>query len=210
MIAFSTAALVSVRQPLGPCAKVSTNAQSREQAGNIHVIRPRISKRFSVSSRPHKYGGSRFHVYKSISAEYNDTNRSLQSVSDDPSKEGRMNPEYSFWDTRAGVFAVGGIVLVAGVAFYYGLQFAGVEEIQAGIWTEIAVAGGVIVLWTLSYLSRFFNKELGYFKQREEYEEAVIRKRYEELTDEQWTKMVEEMKAKQERRKEAAAKKDKK
>eukprot|EP00741_Cyanophora_paradoxa_P021628 tig00000241_g20876.t1 len=121
----------------------------------------------------------------------------------EPSEEG----EAGFLDTRTGVVVLSCSILVAGFGLYYILQAAGLDEIQAGIWTQVAVSVFVVFGWTASYLTKWAGGDLIYFRQRREYEEEVIRKRYEQLTDEQWTKLVAEDEERKRKRTEKMRKK---
>jgi hypothetical protein len=49
-----------------------------------------------------------------------------------------------------------------------------------GVYMSVAVTVGII-FWTFSYVFRVANKDMTYVKQLKEYEDAVLRKRLEEL-----------------------------
>lgn len=76
-----------------------------------------------------------------------------------------------------GVLIVGGLVYIA-------LQAAGVDYLQAGIWTQALLVGGLII-WLLSYLFRVVSSNMTYNQQLKDYEEAVLQKRLEEMTPEE-------------------------
>jgi hypothetical protein len=75
-------------------------------------------------------------------------------------------------------------VFGAGGAAYVLLKLVGVEEVQAGIWSQVALTMGLIG-WTLTYLYRAMTKTMSYQQQRQEYEDALILKRYEDMSPEQ-------------------------
>lgn len=51
---------------------------------------------------------------------------------------------------------------------------------HTGVYMSVAVTVGII-FWTFSYVFRVANKDMTYVKQLKEYEDAVLRKRLEEL-----------------------------
>ncbi|MCL1472454.1 DUF3007 family protein [Argonema antarcticum] len=87
-----------------------------------------------------------------------------------------------------GVFAAGGLA-------YLVLQVAGLDSLQAGIWSQVLLIGGLIG-WLLTYLFRAGTKQMTYNQQLKDYEEAVLQKRLEELTPEELAKMQTEIEQK--------------
>ena len=94
-----------------------------------------------------------------------------------------------------GIFAAGGIL-------YFVLQVVGVNGVEAGIWTQAVLVGG-LVGWLLTYLFRVTNSNMTYNQQLKDYEEAVIQQRLEEMTPEELAQLQAEVEQ------EKAAKKDK-
>jgi phosphotransferase system glucose/maltose/N-acetylglucosamine-specific IIC component len=84
-----------------------------------------------------------------------------------------------------GVFAIGG-------AGYLGLKLAGVDNINAGIWSQLLLVG-IILAWLSSYIFRVATKKMTYNQQLKDYEEAVLQKRLEELTPEQLAQLQAEI-----------------
>jgi hypothetical protein len=80
-----------------------------------------------------------------------------------------------------GIFAAGGVA-------YLLLQFAGLDSINAGIWSQVFLVGGLIG-WLLTYLFRALTKNMTYSQQLKDYEAAVLQKRLEELTPEELAKI---------------------
>jgi phosphotransferase system glucose/maltose/N-acetylglucosamine-specific IIC component len=93
---------------------------------------------------------------------------------------------------RIDVFIIGMVVFGIGGAGYLGLKLAGVGEIDAGIWSQLILVS-MILAWSFSYVFRVATKNMTYNQQRKEYEEAVIQKRYEELTPEALAKLQAEI-----------------
>ena len=84
-----------------------------------------------------------------------------------------------------GIFAAGGVA-------YLLLQFAGLDSINAGIWSQVFLVGGLIG-WLLTYLFRALTQNMTYSQQLKDYEEAVLKKRLEELTPEELAKIQAEI-----------------
>ncbi len=86
-----------------------------------------------------------------------------------------------------GLFAAGGIL-------YLLLQYFGLDSLNAGIWSQALLVGGVIG-WLLTYLLRVFTQNMTYNRQLKEYEEAVLQKRLEEMTPAELEKLQQEIEA---------------
>jgi hypothetical protein len=84
-----------------------------------------------------------------------------------------------------GVFAAGGIA-------YLLLLVAGLDSLEAGIWSQVFLVGG-LVGWLLTYLFRVGTKRMTYNQQMKDYEEAVLQKRLEELTPEELAQLQAEI-----------------
>ncbi len=88
-----------------------------------------------------------------------------------------------------GVFAAGGII-------YLLLQLAGLDSLEAGIWSQAVLVGGLLG-WLLTYLFRAGTKNLTYNQQVKDYEEAVLQKRLEEMTPEELAQLQAEIEKEQ-------------
>jgi Protein of unknown function (DUF3007) len=84
-----------------------------------------------------------------------------------------------------GVFGAGGLA-------YLLLKVVGLEEVQAGIWSQVALVLGLLG-WVSTYIYRALNQKMSYVQQLKDYEEAVIQKRYEEMTPEQLAELQAEI-----------------
>ncbi len=93
-----------------------------------------------------------------------------------------------------GVFAAGGII-------YFVLQVVGLDDFQAGIWSQAVLVSGLIG-WLLTYLFRVGTKNMTYNQQIKDYEDAVLQKRLDEMTPEELAQLQAEIE--QEKRSEAA------
>ncbi|MDJ0718895.1 MAG: DUF3007 family protein [Prochloraceae cyanobacterium] len=76
-----------------------------------------------------------------------------------------------------GVIAGGGILYIV-------FQIAGLDSLQAGIWSQALLVGG-LVGWMLTYLLRVLTKNMTYNQQLKDYEDAVLQKRLEQMTPEE-------------------------
>jgi len=88
-----------------------------------------------------------------------------------------------------GVFAAGGLVYVL-------LQVAGLDNLEAGIWSQVLLVGGLIG-WLVTYAFRAVGKKMTYHQQRQDYEEAFLQKRLESLTPEELAKLQAEIEQEQ-------------
>ncbi|MBW4669588.1 MAG: DUF3007 family protein [Cyanomargarita calcarea GSE-NOS-MK-12-04C] len=85
---------------------------------------------------------------------------------------------------RIDAIGIGFGVFLAGGLFYAGFWLVGLDNQNAGIWSQVLLVGG-LVGWLLTYIFRAVGKKMTYHQQREEYEEAFFQKRLDELTPEQ-------------------------
>ncbi|MEL6440424.1 MAG: DUF3007 family protein [Cyanobacteria bacterium J06621_8] len=88
-------------------------------------------------------------------------------------------------------------VFVAAGLVYIILQLSGVDSIKAGIWTQTALILGLIA-WSITYLLRVGSKKMTYNQQLKDYEEAVMLKRFEELSPEEQAQLQQEVESESE------------
>jgi membrane protein implicated in regulation of membrane protease activity len=86
-----------------------------------------------------------------------------------------------------GFFAAGGLI-------YLALQFIGLDDLNAGIWSQVILVAG-LVGWVLTYVFRALTKNMTYNQQLKDYEEAVLQKRLEEMSPEELAKLQAEVEA---------------
>ena len=84
-----------------------------------------------------------------------------------------------------GVFAAGGLVFAI-------LQVVGLDSLEAGVWSQVLLVGGLIG-WVVTYISRAVSQKMTYNQQRQDYEEAFFKKRLEEITPEELAQMQAEV-----------------
>lgn len=95
---------------------------------------------------------------------------------------------------RIDVIYVGLAVFAVGGGFYLLLQQFGLDNLDAGIWSQVLLVGGLLV-WVLTYLARALTKNMTYNQQLKDYEDAVLQKRLEEMTPEELEKLQAEVEA---------------
>lgn len=107
-------------------------------------------------------------------------------------------------DPTAGPFGIrlrtNGDVLkfgVTAIALGYGMkaviQAAGVPDLAAGQWTTGILSVVTLLAWISSYVFRVGTKSMTYAQQLKDYEDAVLEKRYNELTEEELQALSEEL-----------------
>jgi len=79
-------------------------------------------------------------------------------------------------------------VFVAGGLAYILFQVVGLDSQHAGIWSQVLLICGLIG-WVMTYLFRAVGQKMTYHQQREEYEQAFLQKRLDELTPEELAKL---------------------
>ena len=84
-----------------------------------------------------------------------------------------------------GVFAVGGLAYII-------FQVAGLDSLEAGIWSQVLLVGGLLG-WVATYAYRAMGKNMTYHQQRRDYEEAYLQKRLDDLTPEELAKLQAEI-----------------
>ncbi|QDZ39419.1 DUF3007 family protein [Euhalothece natronophila Z-M001] len=83
-------------------------------------------------------------------------------------------------------------VFIAGGVAYLLLQFFGLSSQNAGVWSQALLVAGLIG-WVSTYLFRVFTQNMTYNKQLQDYEEAVLQKRLEQMTPEEIAKLQQEV-----------------
>ncbi|KAL2342331.1 hypothetical protein Fmac_003616 [Flemingia macrophylla] len=110
--------------------------------------------------------------------------------SNQPSNETEKTP---FGYTRKDVLLIGLGVTSLGVGLKSGLEFAGVDSLQAGNVVQLVLVLGLTVGWISTYIFRVSNKEMTYAQQLRDYESKVMEKRLESLTEAELQALLEEV-----------------
>jgi len=90
-------------------------------------------------------------------------------------------------------------IFLGGGGIYFIFTLLGIENINAGIWTQSLLILGLLG-WTGTYLLRVVNQKMTLNQQLEDYKLAVLQKRYESLSPEEREKLEAEVRAEEQRR----------
>lgn len=85
-------------------------------------------------------------------------------------------------------------VFIAGGVAYLLLRVFGLSSQNAGVWSQVLLVAALIG-WVSTYIFRVVTQDMTYNKQLRDYEEAVIQKRLEEMTDEELEQLQKEVEA---------------
>ncbi|XP_057951253.1 uncharacterized protein LOC131146018 [Malania oleifera] len=99
----------------------------------------------------------------------------------------------SFGYTRKDVLLIGLGVAVVGVVLKSGLEFLGVDPLQAGNAVQLIIVLGLMVGWISTYIFRVSNKEMTYAQQLRDYENKVMQKRLDSLTEAELEALLEQV-----------------
>ena len=93
---------------------------------------------------------------------------------------------------RIDVIFLGFAIFLVGGGAYLIFQLAGLDNLAAGIWSQVLLIIGLIS-WVATYLFRALTHTMTYNQQLKDYEEAVLQQRLDELTPEQLAKLQAEI-----------------
>lgn len=89
---------------------------------------------------------------------------------------------------RIDVIGIGFGVFLIGGGLYLGLRLAGFDNLSAGVWSQVIFVA-VILGWVATYLFRVVTHNMTYSQQLKDYEDAVLQKRLEEMSPEEWAEL---------------------
>lgn len=115
------------------------------------------------------------------------------SGGDSPDPNLKYNTEFGY--SRKDVILIGVGLIALGYVLYYGLQAAGLDAGIAGNWVQLIIFMGICVGWVSTYIFRVATKQMTYVKQLEAYEEAVMKKRVDEMTESELAELAGEVDA---------------
>lgn len=93
---------------------------------------------------------------------------------------------------RIDAIGIGLGVFIAGGLAYIGLQLVGLDGQQAGIWSQVLLVS-CLMGWLATYVFRAVGNQMTYHEQREQYEQAFLQQRLDELTPEELAKLQAEI-----------------
>ncbi|GFZ07648.1 transmembrane protein [Actinidia rufa] len=98
-----------------------------------------------------------------------------------------------FGYTRKDVLLIGLGVTIAGIGLESGLEFFGVDPLQAGNAVQLIFVLGLTIGWISTYIFRVANKDMTYAQQLRDYESKVMEKRLEGLTEAELEALLEQV-----------------
>ncbi|GJR48875.1 inactive receptor-like protein kinase [Tanacetum coccineum] len=98
-----------------------------------------------------------------------------------------------FGYSRKDVIFIGLGVTLFGIGLKSGLEYYGVDPLQAGNVVQLVLVLGLTVGWISTYLFRVSNKEMTYAQQLRDYETKVMEKRLEGLSEAELEALLEQV-----------------
>ncbi|CAB4281410.1 unnamed protein product [Prunus armeniaca] len=105
----------------------------------------------------------------------------------------RQRHKKPFGYSRKDVLLIGLGVTGIGIGLKSGLEFAGVDPLQAGNVVQLVLVLGLTIGWISTYIFRVSNKEMTYAQQIRDYENKVMEKRLEGLTEAELEALLEQV-----------------
>ncbi|CAH8284565.1 unnamed protein product [Eruca vesicaria subsp. sativa] len=98
-----------------------------------------------------------------------------------------------FGYTRKDVLLIGVGVTALGIGLESGLEYVGVDPLQAGNAVQLILVLGLTLGWISTYIFRVGNKEMTYAQQLRDYESQVMQKRLESLSEAELEALMEQV-----------------
>ena len=95
---------------------------------------------------------------------------------------------------RIDIILIGIAIFLIGGGLYLGFKFAGFSDLDAGRWSQLIFVVGLLG-WVSTYLIRVNGKNMTYHQQLEDYENAVLQKRLDEMSPEEIEALQQEIEA---------------
>ena len=99
---------------------------------------------------------------------------------------------------RIDAIGIGLIVFALGGLLYGILKIAGVDDLNAGIWSQ-GIFILLILVWVSTYLFRVVRGGMTYNQQRDRYEDAFLQKRLDDMSPEELAKLQSELEQEQQK-----------
>jgi hypothetical protein len=113
------------------------------------------------------------------------------SSGDDDKAPEAVKAEFGY--SRKDVILIGVGVTLLGVGLKSGLEFYGVDPLQAGNVVQLVLVLGLTIGWISTYIFRVSNKEMTYAQQLRDYENKVMQKRLEGLSEAELEALLEQV-----------------
>ncbi|KAD6796140.1 hypothetical protein E3N88_07036 [Mikania micrantha] len=118
---------------------------------------------------------------------------SNSSSSDGATEDSSNKSKVPFGYNRKDVILIGLGVTFFGIGLKGGLEFLGVDPLQAGNVVQLVLVLGLTVGWISTYIFRVSNKEMTYAQQLRDYEMKVMEKRLEGLSEAELEALLEQV-----------------
>ncbi|CAI9299095.1 unnamed protein product [Lactuca saligna] len=151
-----------------------------------------ISHRFSTTRNP-SYSTREFHGLISKKMTFIPPRCSNSSSPDGVTDDSSNKAKVPFGYSRKDVLFIGLGVTFFGIGLKSGLEFFGVDPLQAGNVVQLVLVLGLTVGWISTYIFRVSNKEMTYAQQLRDYEMKVMEKRLEGLTEAELQALLEQV-----------------
>lgn len=112
------------------------------------------------------------------------------SSKDNTTNQSEQTP---FGYTRKDVLLIGLGVTVLGFGLKSGLEYAGYDPMQAGNVVQLVLVLGLTLGWISTYMFRVSSKDMTYAQQLRDYEDKVMQKRLESLTEAELVALLEQV-----------------
>jgi hypothetical protein len=89
---------------------------------------------------------------------------------------------------RIDVIGIGIGVFLIGGGLYGAFRIAGFDGLSAGVWSQVIFVAGLLG-WVATYLFRVVTSNMTYGQQLKDYETAVLQKRLDEMSPEEWAEL---------------------
>ncbi|KFK39118.1 hypothetical protein AALP_AA3G203400 [Arabis alpina] len=176
-----------------------SNLCSRNQevlSGAVRILP--IGRQIAVGPRALKKVLYRFqgHGLSSSSVEKREKQRMrcrVSSNSTETEDDSGKKTKTPFGYTRKDVLLIGVGVTALGIGLETGLEYVGVDPLQAGNAVQLILVLGLTLGWISTYIFRVGNKEMTYAQQLRDYESQVMQKRLESLSEAELEALMEQV-----------------
>ncbi|XP_024015065.1 uncharacterized protein LOC18024671 isoform X2 [Eutrema salsugineum] len=176
---------------------VSNLCRSQEVPSAALQIRP-IRRQIPGGFRAAKKFSYRFEGHGlSSSVERRDKKQRMRctvsSNSTETEEDSATKTKTPFGYSRKDVLLIGVGVTALGIGLESGLEYVGVDPLQAGNAVQLILVLGLTLGWISTYIFRVGNKEMTYAQQLRDYESQVMQKRLESLSEAELEALMEQV-----------------
>ncbi|XP_047315177.1 uncharacterized protein LOC124919083 [Impatiens glandulifera] len=136
---------------------------------------------------------ARERVYQMISRKVNRTLTRCSNTGSDSKEDSPSTGKTPFGYSRKDVLLIGVGVTLLGIGLKSGLEYFGVDPLQAGNVVQLILVLGLTIGWISTYIFRVSNKEMTYAQQLRDYERKVMEKRLEGLSEAELEVLLEQV-----------------